>query len=652
MKSDIPVWRCCSDLDYQATVQALFADDVMTQLYGGTLFRRISALASSAFDETITALAASGKRVLKVLEVGAGTIVAHIAVAGANIPLGTGLLTRSLCDVLVGRSDVIVEYVVTDVSSALANSAVKTVSYDRAFSKAFDLSRPKQEQGFDAYSFDIIVGLHVLHAVPDIADALDSLRTMLVPGGSLLVVELDGTRWEKVPGALWHDTIFGSFAEWFGSTDGRKHPSLSPGQWADALGKAGFEDYQSSIEADNGTEFLFTAKVSPTYPITQSASSEPVFLSYTFGQEMALQQEILALDTTNPLELWILAKDGIAGDSITGLANSLAKEYANWEAHAGIFPPHFCHDRQKEAVLAHRHYLKKDTVVQFDAMSMPHVPKVFYAASPGIGEAPPDHNLSTPLQPDHVSISALSRSPSSLPYHGFVGSVLESRNPLFQPGDLVTGVAKEGVTNHITCSAGCIVPVSEGTNTNSVADNSLALVIASIILGPERGSDAPKGAPPLKVVLANDDDLSKDLFTLLSLVPNLAAVSRHDAALDSQFDVIVSSLEESEAHPEFACWGGNLFLWDETLSHLFNESPWRVGYFMKVGVKLFESMMMDPSQSVSRSLRPRPPKVSESSRSTALFDPEKSYILIGGCGDLGVHLALWMYQASTPATTY
>ena len=650
MTFDIPIWRRFSNLDCQATVQALFADDVMTQLYGGPLFRQISALATSTFDETITALAASGKRVLKVLEVGAGTVTAYIAVTGANFLLGTGLLTRSLCDVLVGRSDVVVEYVVTDVSSALANSAVKTVSYDRAFSKAFDLSRPKQEQGFDAYSFDIVTGLHVLHAVPDIAEALASLRTLLVPGGSLLIVELDGTRWEKVPGALWHDTIFGSFAEWFGSTDGRNHPSLSPGQWAEALEKAGFEDYQSSVEGDDGTEFLFTAKVSQTLPIKQSTSSEPVFLSYIFGQEMALQREILALDATNPLELWILAKDGIDGDSITGLANSLAKEYTNWEAHAAIFPPHFGHDRQKETVLAHREYLKKDTVVQFDTKSMPHVPKIFYAAPPEIEEASPDHTSPTALQQDHVSVSTLSRSPSSFSYHGFVGSVLESRSPHFQPGDLVAGVAKEGATNRITCSAGSIATVSEGTNIDAVVDHSLALVVASIVLGPERGLDAPKDAPPLKVVLANDDDLSKNLFTLLSLVPNLATVSRHDAPLDSQFDVVVSSLEESETHPEFACWGGSLFLWDKILSHLFDESPWRVGYFVNMALKLFESTVADPNQNLLPSPRTSSLKVSESPRSIALFDPEKSYILIGGCGDLGVHLALWMYQVSTSAT--
>ena len=544
----------------------------------------------------------------------------------------------------------IVEYVVTDVSSALANSAVKTVSYDRAFSKAFDLSRPPQEQGFDRHSFDIVTGLHVLHAVPKIAEVLASLRTLLVPGGSLLVVELDGTRWEKVPGALWHDTIFGSFAEWFGSTDGRNHPSLSPEQWGEAVEKAGFEDYQSSAEADDGIEFLFTTKVPQTYPITHPTGSEPVFLSYTFGQEMVLKQEVLALDATNPLELWILARDGIDGDSITGLTSSLANEYANWEAHAAIFPPHFDNYRQKETVLAYRNCLKRDTVVRFDVRGMPHVPKIIYAAPPDMEETPSVHNSSAPLQQGHVSVSTLSRSSPSLSYHGFVGSVLESRSPHFQPGDVVAGVAKEGATNRITCSAGCIVPVSEGTNIDVVADHSLALVITSIILGPERSPDASKNAPPLKVVLANDDDLSNVLFTILSLLPNLATVARHDAPLCSQFDVIVSSLEESETHPEFACWGGDLFLWDKTLSDLFHKRPWRVGYFVRMALELFESTMADLNQSLSCPVRTSSPEVSESSRSIALFHPEKSYILIGGCGDLGVHLALWMYQVSIPAT--
>ena len=237
-----------------------------------------------------------------------------------TFPLGNRFLIRSLCDILTKRSDAIVEYVVR-----LANSAVSNVSYGRAFTKAFDPSRPPQEQGFDTGSFDIITGLHAFHALPDIPKVLSSLRALLVPGGTLCVVELDGTCCGKVSGALWHNTVFGSLSEWFGSTDGRDHPSLSLGEWGKAVGNTGFEDRQSSVETHDRFQFLFTAKVPQTHSVTQFTSSEPVFLSYTFSQE------ILALDATTPMQLWILAEDGIDRDFVTGLTTILVKEYANWE---------------------------------------------------------------------------------------------------------------------------------------------------------------------------------------------------------------------------------------------------------------------------------------------------------------------------------
>lgn len=61
-------------------MQALFADDVMTQFYGDRLFGETCSRAASTFDETITALAVSGKRVLRVLEVGAGTVSPQVTI--------------------------------------------------------------------------------------------------------------------------------------------------------------------------------------------------------------------------------------------------------------------------------------------------------------------------------------------------------------------------------------------------------------------------------------------------------------------------------------------------------------------------------------------------------------------------------------------
>ena len=53
-------------------MQPLFADDVMARFQGSYLLNPIRARAASVFDKTITALATSGERILRVLEVGAG----------------------------------------------------------------------------------------------------------------------------------------------------------------------------------------------------------------------------------------------------------------------------------------------------------------------------------------------------------------------------------------------------------------------------------------------------------------------------------------------------------------------------------------------------------------------------------------------------
>ena len=67
-----------------------------------------------------------------------------------------------------------------------------------------------------------------------------------------------------------------------------------------------------------------------------------------------------------------------------------------------------------------------------------------------------------------------------------------------------------------------------------------------------------------------------------------------------QFDVIVSHLDEPEVRPEFACYGGNVLLWDKSLSSLFNECLWRVGYLVKMALKLFESTVAGLNQILSR----------------------------------------------------
>src|SRR3977135_4001000 len=102
----------------------------------------------------------------------------------------------------------IIEFVVSDVSKEL----LPRMDYPRCRYKSFDLSKSPQAQGFDSASFDVIAGFHVLHVVADLASSLTALGELLVPGGSLLIGDLNGESWKlRAPGSIWFDFVFGSF---------------------------------------------------------------------------------------------------------------------------------------------------------------------------------------------------------------------------------------------------------------------------------------------------------------------------------------------------------------------------------------------------------------------------------------------------------
>jgi hypothetical protein len=65
----------------------------------------------------------------------------HIHHSAHLFNTGTGLLTQYFCNSLKQRDDIIVQYVVSDMSFALVNSAAKSIKYKYASVKTFDLTK-------------------------------------------------------------------------------------------------------------------------------------------------------------------------------------------------------------------------------------------------------------------------------------------------------------------------------------------------------------------------------------------------------------------------------------------------------------------------------------------------------------------------------
>jgi acyl transferase domain-containing protein/NADPH:quinone reductase-like Zn-dependent oxidoreductase/SAM-dependent methyltransferase/acyl carrier protein len=203
-------------------VQVLFASggaDMLDQFYGDGLVTSpwLAAIASAV---ATAANHLPEGRGLRILEIGAGT---------------GGLASQVLPVFERG----VHSYVFSDVSPAFFPAArQKLNAYAEVDYKVFDLEKPGAEQGFENASFDIILGTNVIHAVSDVRVALQNINDLLVPGGSLLFVDVATPH-------LWLNAVFGLTSGWWRFTDRDlrpNHPLLEREQWQLVLHESGFSE--------------------------------------------------------------------------------------------------------------------------------------------------------------------------------------------------------------------------------------------------------------------------------------------------------------------------------------------------------------------------------------------------------------------------
>ncbi len=188
----------------------------------------IVAAALGALAETIPA----GRR-LRIVEIGAGT----------------GGTTASVLPMLPADRT---QYVFTDVSDVFLDRGrdrfgqYPFVSYER-----FDMDREPNEQGIAPASCDVIVAANAIHASVDLPLLLRRLRTLLAPGGLMILIE-------STTHFAWFDITTGLMGGWqhFADTLRKDNPLLPAEIWIEALQDAGFEAAQAFPETGSPAEAL------------------------------------------------------------------------------------------------------------------------------------------------------------------------------------------------------------------------------------------------------------------------------------------------------------------------------------------------------------------------------------------------------------
>jgi len=194
--------------DGALSAATLYADGSAARVYN-----RIAA-------EAVACVArAFGGQPLRVLEIGAGT----------------GGTTGAVWPVLPAGS----AYFYTDVSPLFLHEAeqrLKGTGLEFTFRK-LDIEQAPAAQGFTAGAFDVVIAANVLHATTDLGQTLSHARSLLAPGGVLVLLETTARR-------RWLDLTFGLTDGWWRFTDTDLRPEqalLSTAQWSEALARAGFE---------------------------------------------------------------------------------------------------------------------------------------------------------------------------------------------------------------------------------------------------------------------------------------------------------------------------------------------------------------------------------------------------------------------------
>ena len=101
---------------------------------------------------------------------------------------GTGVSTQALLPVLQPKQT---NYTFTDIGSGfLTQAQQKFKDYPFLEYRLLDIDKSPTEQGFEKYSFDVIIASNVLHATRNIDQTLHHVHSLLAPGGFLLVWEI------------------------------------------------------------------------------------------------------------------------------------------------------------------------------------------------------------------------------------------------------------------------------------------------------------------------------------------------------------------------------------------------------------------------------------------------------------------------------
>jgi aspyridone synthetase, hybrid polyketide synthase / nonribosomal peptide synthetase len=151
-----------------------------------------------------------------------------------EIGAGTGGTTKSVLDSIGNTYS---SWTYTDISSGFFEKAAKKFAdhSGKLTFKVLDIEKDVSEQGYREQSYDVVIAANVLHATHKLTETMRHTRSLLKPGGYLVLMEVTGD-------TMAMPFVMGGLPGWWlGVDEGRRHgPGVSPVKWDELLQATGF----------------------------------------------------------------------------------------------------------------------------------------------------------------------------------------------------------------------------------------------------------------------------------------------------------------------------------------------------------------------------------------------------------------------------
>ncbi|KAJ5546921.1 Acyl transferase/acyl hydrolase/lysophospholipase [Penicillium frequentans] len=217
---------------------------------------------------------------------------------------GTGSFTAEVFSVLAPEEDAtranISTYTFTDISPGFFEKAkCRFQAWGDIMSfQPLNIEKSPFDQGFEEGSFDLIFAGNVIHATKNLNIALRNLRSLLRPGGQLIMQE--GIRQDF----LWYPLVFGQLPGWWLGDEPIRQwcPYIPTSEWNTLLNDSGFSgvdiEYPSSTEDDLTWQSIL---ISTAHLVeTQARPSVFVLTLRTAGEDPVVPHLQIILEGTFP----------------------------------------------------------------------------------------------------------------------------------------------------------------------------------------------------------------------------------------------------------------------------------------------------------------------------------------------------------------